>query len=407
MFKKTAPLQLHDAEGEYSSYPSRSCDPVMGFGLNDKPPVVLLLGPHRQAVSGVSTHLNLLFGSALARVYELKHFQVGSEGRNEHALGRLLRLLISPFALARQVIADRVAVVHLNTSLNRRAFWRDLVYLIVAKLAGVHVVYQVHGGDLPEQFAGRKPFMKALLRTALGLPDAIVVLAKCELEAYRNFVPQQDIQLLANAIDHIAYADLPRDANPSQEELRLLYIGRLSREKGLYEALQGLKLARTHEIEAHLTIAGSGPDEAGLRQMVEDLSLTEAVTFVGPVFGDAKLQLFPAADAFLFPSYAEGLPYALLESMAAGVPAITTPVGAIPDVMVDGLHGFFVPPRDALAIAQAIIRVATNRSWLESMGVASRRRIASGYSIQLLANKLAQLYGKVIGARRISTVPHL
>ena len=62
-------------------------------------PVVLLLGPHRAAVSGVSTHLNLLMDSALDDDFELAHFQVGSEGRDEGPLGRLLRLAVSPFAL--------------------------------------------------------------------------------------------------------------------------------------------------------------------------------------------------------------------------------------------------------------------------------------------------------------------
>ena len=60
-------------------------------------PVLLLLGPHRAAVSGVSTHINLLMDSGLAEDFDLVHFQVGSEGREEGAAGRFLRLLVSPF----------------------------------------------------------------------------------------------------------------------------------------------------------------------------------------------------------------------------------------------------------------------------------------------------------------------
>ncbi len=98
-------------------------------------PVVLVLGPHRAAVSGVSTHVNLLMESALGDDFELVHFQVGAEGRAEGAIARALRLLVSPFALAAAIVFRHASVVHINTSLNPRAYWRDLAYLFVATRA--------------------------------------------------------------------------------------------------------------------------------------------------------------------------------------------------------------------------------------------------------------------------------
>jgi hypothetical protein len=115
-------------------------------------PVALVLGPHLEAVSGVSTHVRLLLASPLAADFRLVHFQVGSEGRREGPLGRALRLALSPFRLAVAIVARNAAVVHINTSLNARAYWRDLAYLAVARLCGARVVYQVHGGALPRRF---------------------------------------------------------------------------------------------------------------------------------------------------------------------------------------------------------------------------------------------------------------
>jgi hypothetical protein len=106
-----------------------------------KRPVALLLGPHRDAASGVSTHLKLLFASPLAGEFSLAHFQVGSEGRIESAVARFARLLTGPLLLAATVLARRVAIVHLNTALNARAFWRDLAFMIVAKVCGARVLY--------------------------------------------------------------------------------------------------------------------------------------------------------------------------------------------------------------------------------------------------------------------------
>lgn len=360
-----------------------------------KRPVVLVLGPHRQAVSGVSTHLNLLFASQLAEEFSLTHFQVGSEGRGEGRIGRWLRLALSPLALAATILARGVPLVHLNTSLNARAYWRDLVYLVVAKLCGARVLYQLHGGALPQQFARAGRAGAAFLRKTLQLPDAIVVLAQAELEAYRSFVPAQQVLLMPNGIDCAPYARLVRAQPRAQAVLRLVYIGRLALEKGLYETLQGLQMALAQGVRARLTIAGSGPEETRLRRYAAQLGLGREARFVGPVSGAGKLELLGEADVLVLASYGEGLPYALLEGMAAGAAVIATRVGGVPDVVLNGVHGLLVPPRDAEALRGAIVRLAADRELLGRMSAACRGRIAGGYSLERMSERLDGLYAEL------------
>ena len=362
-------------------------------------PVALVLGPHLEAVSGVSTHLRLLLASPLAGDFRLVHFQVGSEGRDEGAFGRAVRLALSPLKLALVILVRNAAIVHLNTSLNTRAYWRDLAYLVIAKLCGARVVYQVHGGALPQRFFRGNRLLEAVLRGTLKLADAVVVLARIELRAYRKFAPGLPVMALPNAIDYAPYAALKRLPSRGPMPLRLVYVGRLAREKGLIETLQGLKLAHTQGVAAQLAIAGSGPDEGRLRQLAEELQLSRDVAFIGPVFGAAKAQLLAGADVLVLASHAEGLPYALLEGMAAGDAVIATRVGAMPDVVVDGAHGFFVPPHNPLEIARAIGRLAADRGLLARMSEASRRRIAGSYSLERLASDFRRLYFELCAGR--------
>jgi glycosyltransferase involved in cell wall biosynthesis len=353
-------------------------------------------------VSGVSTHLDLLLGSGLAEEFELVHFQVGSEGSKEGIAARVLRLVASPFALAAAIVFRHAAIVHINTSLNPRAYWRDLAYLFAAKLLGARVVYQVHGGKLPRHFFAGSRLLTKWLRWTLGLPDLVVVLARVELEAYRAFVPAQDVVALPNGIDCRAYASVPMVCSDPGRPLRLVYIGRIAREKGLYETLQGLRLARELGVDASLVIAGSGSDEERLRRYAHAVDVAPHVTFAGPVFGADKVKLLAASDAMVLASYAEGLPYALLEAMAAGIPVIATPVGAIPDVMADGIHGLLVPPRDGVAIAEALASLAADRERLSWMSRACRRRIRAAYSVERLAGELASHYGRLAGAMAVA-----
>jgi glycosyltransferase involved in cell wall biosynthesis len=360
-------------------------------------PTVLLLGPHRAAVSGVSTHLNLLMDSALGVDFDLVHFQVGSEGRDESAIGKLVRLLVSPFALAAAIFFHQASIVHINSSLNPRAYWRDLAYLFVAKALGARVLYQVHGGKLPGDFFAGRRLLTHFLRWTLELPDVVIVLAQCELAAYREFIPGQDVVVLPNGIDCRPFAAVPTVRSLPERALRLVYIGRVAREKGLYETLQGLRLARELGVDARLVIGGSGDEEARLRRYAQALGIAQRVTFAGPVFGEDKVRLLAGADVMLLPSYSEGLPYALLEGMAAGIPVVATPVGAIPDVVTHGTHGYLVPPRDGKAIAEALAMLAGDRERLSWMSRACRRRVRAAFSVERLAAEFAYQYSRLRG----------
>jgi len=360
-------------------------------------PVILILGPSRAAVSGVSTHLNLLMDSGLAEDYELVHFQVGSEGRNEGALGKLLRLVVSPFALAATILFRHVALVHINSSLNRRAYWRDLAYLFVAKAMGARVLYQVHGGKLPLEFFDGRALPTGFLRWTLNLPDVVVVLAQRELRAYREFIPEQNVVVIPNGIDCRPFAAVPTVNAPADKPLRLLFVGRLDRAKGLYEILQGMRLATELGVDARLIVAGSGPEEDRLKRYAQALGVAPRTIFAGAVFGRDKVKLMCGSDVMLLPSYSEGLPYALLEAMAAGLPVIATAVGAIPDVMSEGIHGCIVPPRDGRAIAEALALLHGDREKLSWMSRAARRRIRAAFSIERCASEFALQYARLCG----------
>ena len=360
-----------------------------------KRPTVLLLGPDRGVISGVATHLNLLLGSALARRFDIVHFQVGSEGRKENKLSLALRLLTSPFRLAAAILKSGASVVHLNPSLNPKAFWRDLPHLLAAKLCGARVIYQVHGGSASEM-------NPAVLRAALALPDAVVVLSRVELDALQRLLPRQNILLVPNAIDCTPFLR----SRKASGTLKLFHIGRLVATKGAFETVQALARVREQGIDATLTIAGDGPALPQLRQMAKDLGLEENIIFAGPAFGERKIELTCAADLLLLPTYhSEGLPYALLEGMAAGLVPIVTRIAAIPDVVTEGVHGLFVPPRDPEAIAQAIVRLASDRAALARMSVRCRDRALTAYSIERLADDFTALYSSIGGSAAPRTVP--
>ena len=202
---------------------------------------------------------------------------------------------------------------------------------------------------------------------------------------------------LPNGIDCRPYSVVPTVQSTPDRPLQLVYIGRVAREKGLYETMQGMRLAHELGVDARLIVAGSGPEEPRLRRYAQALGIAPRVCFVGPIFGNDKVKLLFGADVMVLPSYSEGLPYALLEAMAAGVPVIATPVGAIPDVVSDGIHGYLVPPRDGKAIAEALAMLSSDREKVAWMSRACRRRVRAAFSIERLAQEFSYHYARLLG----------
>jgi len=356
---------------------------------------VLHLGPAMQAVSGVATHLNQLFDSELAKDFTLLHFQVGSEGRKENIVQKLARFFFSPFVFAAFLLRHRPDIVHINSSLEPKSYWRDIAYLLVARMLGRKVVYQVHGGALPEEFFAGNAFLTGVLRRVLSLPDVVVLLAQVELDAYQRFVPKQRLVVAANAIDAGSLVTKPIKSK-SAGPLQLVYLGRLAWNKGIYEAIEALGILVKVGRDLVLTIAGNGPEEAAIRQRVAELGLSEQVRFPGPLFGEAKDALWAASDIFVFPTFhREGLPYALLEAMAAGAVPITTRVGGIPDVMRDGVHGLLIEAKDPAGLARAIARLDDDRDALTRMAEAGRARVLEQYTVERLAQDFKRIYASL------------
>ncbi len=362
---------------------------------------VMLLGPQRSVVGGVSTHINLLMASTLSDRFTLVHFEVGSRGRvspaRDEKLGSMMwRVIWSPVALAARIMALRVAVIHINTSLVPKSFWRDLAYLLIAKLLNRKVIYQVHGGSLSE-FRSKEKFAAWLFKWIIRIPDAVVVISVLERDNFRKFAQVRRLVVIPNAIDLDEYGDI-RPKNYSAAIIQLVFLGRVDMDKGLMEAVEAVRILvkeqGIHDLK--FLIAGSGPAEAVLRSKIDEYELARHVELVGPVFGRDKVNFWRDAELLIFPSYHEGLPYTILESLASATPVVATNVGGIPEAVKDGIHGILVKPRNAVVLADAIKRLVCNRPRLRKMSEECVKRARECYRIDRLAREFTVLYEDVL-----------
>jgi glycosyltransferase involved in cell wall biosynthesis len=187
----------------------------------------------------------------------------------------------------------------------------------------------------------------------------------------------------------------PRSGAP----VRLLFLSWLEREKGIFELLEACRrLAGASGFS--LDVAGEGNASAEARGFVARHGLEGQVAFRGWLRGAQLLEALAAADVLVLPSWAEGLPNAMVEAMAAGLAVVVSAVGAIPELITDGQSGRLVPPRDPDLLTRALAETIADGAARERMARAGRAIAARDFGVEDAVGRLMLEIGSAVEAGR-------
>lgn len=174
--------------------------------------------------------------------------------------------------------------------------------------------------------------------------------------------------------------------------VRLLTVARLGAEKAHTILLEALHLVRSSGVNVACTLVGDGPQRDALRNMASSLGLSPHVTFAGAVGQDHIREYYEAADVFVLPSLAEGLPVVLMEAMAMELPVIATRIMGIPELVEQGVNGLLVTPGCAAPLAEAILELARDPQRRADLGRRGRQAVEERFDIAVTSAALAGVF---------------
>jgi glycosyltransferase involved in cell wall biosynthesis len=165
----------------------------------------------------------------------------------------------------------------------------------------------------------------------------------------------------------------------------------LGERKGIYELVEAIRSLQAAGVDAEWVLAGDGDVEA-VRELSAGLPAPEKVSVPGWLGREETATLLSKASVFCLPSTDEGVPMALLEAMAYGLACVVTPVGGIPEVVVDGQNGVLVPARNADALAEGLKSVLLDAPRRIAMGDRARQTVAARYAVDGVVEAIERLY---------------
>lgn len=350
---------------------------------------VMLLGTAPEALGGVATHIRNILKSPLSEKYKITFFQTGSLPR-KGATERLIRILTSPITLGIKIVRENPTIVHINPSLDRKAIWRDSIYILMSKAFGKKVVLQIHGQRINDV----DKVSQVLVRSVFNMADRILVLSRIQRKGLERIIKSARIELVPNMINTSQF--LVPNLQRENDQLKVLFVARLLEEKGGIDLLRAIPIIAKKIPGAVFTFAGSGKDENKMKKILEELGIKKYTKFVGHTRAEKLVRLYMGSDIFVFPSYCkEGFPYVILEAMAAGLPIITCPEGAIPEIIEDGINGFLVPPKRPDIIAERTVTLATDRNLRVYMKRNNIKKAKEKYDVSVVSKKFAKLYDSI------------
>ena len=313
-----------------------------------------------------------------------------------------LRDLLAALELRRLFLDERPDVVHTHSSKA------GILGRLAAALAGVPgVVHTYHGfGFHDRQSAAVKGFYVLLERLCARLTTRLVFVSRANLEyAERHGIGRgADAAVIRSGVRLSEFpaavdaAKLKASAGIGVHKPLVVSIGNLKPQKNAADFVAAAAKVAARVPDARFVFLGDGPQRGALEAKAFSLGLDGTLSFLG--WRRDGAQWLAAADAFALTSLWEGLPRALVEAMKSGLPAVCYATDGVVDVLRDGENGFLVPPGDADALAERLVRLLTDEPLRRRLGAAAAASIGPEFDVDAMVRAQEDLYARLLARRR-------
>ena len=374
-----------------------------GCGLNEfkknKTYKILLISPSFESKGGVSDFCRMLVNH-LNPGFQVRQLNVGNFPGNNNILKRTCAPVQTIFKLFGNLLKSGLDVIHINPSFKILSLIRDSFYLIIIKSfrLGKKTLVFFHGWDdhLSEKLINNFLY-RTIFRFIYGNVRFIFVLSK----ANKKQLEKLGIEPKNILVTTTMYEQMDTKIKYSREgngRVYILFMSRFLREKGIFIAADvGRLLLENGYKNFKLIFAGDGPENENIKRYISKYKLRDYSETPGFVTGDEKQMILDRSDIFLFPTYyGEGCPVVVLEAMGRGLAIVSTPIGAIPELVKNNENGFIIRDLEPISFYEAVKRLVDDQELLRTFQENNRKKAQEKYEAKIVAKKIEAIYSTIV-----------
>lgn len=342
---------------------------------------------------GIAAVVNGYRGSVLEEDYHMIYVESYRDGGK---ITKLWKALCSYLHFMKVLICEKPDLVHLHSSFGP-SFYRKIPFIYLSRMAGKPVLNHIHGADFDTFYTNASPRKKKLISHVYHKCTAFIALSAQWEERLHKIVPDKPVYIVEN------YSVLHRDALMERmhrkSRAQVLFLGEIGKRKGCYDIPSIVSRVVAQVPDVRFVLAGTGEiDHIKALLLEKGISHKAAaqVIFPGWVRGDVKDKLLRESDLYFLPSYNEGMPMSVLDAMGYGLPIVSTRIGGIPEVVMDGRNGYTETPGDTERMASDIVSLLQDEGKLKSYSMESYRIVKERYSLERHLHLLEGVYEKLM-----------
>lgn len=283
----------------------------------------------------------------------------------------------------------KVDIMHLHTA-ERGSFYRKAFLVQISYIFGVKTIMHHHGAEFEIFYDSLSKKKKDYVNRILNLVDVNIVLSKRLVPMIRNKAPEANVVVLYNAVN--AYCENPYNLNAKN----ILFLGRLGERKGVYDLLSAIKkMDADIDKDIMFYLCGDGEIDK-VKERITELEIEHRIAHVGWIDGKQKEMFISKTMINVLPSYNEGLPMTILETMAYGIPNVSTAVASIPEVLHDNENGFLICPGEVERLVECIKELINRIDLRKSFSEKSFLLIKSSFSLDASMKEVSGIYKTLI-----------
>lgn len=290
--------------------------------------------------------------------------------------------------IACAVLSGNYKIAHLHTA-ERGSFWRKTFLMKFFHRHGIKVVLHHHAAEFEDFYSKCSEKQQEKIKRVLTEADVNIVLSKRLIPMIKDKAPQANVEVLYNAVNTYSKNLYNKNAK------NILFLGRLGERKGTFDLLKAIKVLDSEigkDIKFYL--CGDGAVEE-VKERIKDLGLEHRIAHVGWTDGKQKQEFMKNTMINVLPSYNEGLPMAILETMAYGIPNISTDIASIPEVIRNGENGYLMTPGDIDTLTDCLRNLINNAGLREKYSSASYKLITENFSLDKNIEILKGIYKRL------------
>lgn len=270
-------------------------------------------------------------------------------------------------------------IVHFHLGMRPSVF-RKISFFKIAKLFGKKTVVHLHLGTQVDEV------WNSLYQTMFEQCDCGILLAESIKNAVAKHVRNNDkLKVVYNPCPIIT------DIATCKKKNHILFAGTLYEGKGYLDLIRAFAKIASRHPDWKIVLAGNGEEERA-RNLAIELGIANQVELLGWVNGEAKHRAYSEAKILCLPSYAEGFPMTVLDAWAYGLPVVTTPVGGIPDVAIDGENMLLFQPGDINTLEEKLDLVITDEALRSKLTASSKKMAAEKFNLNTISDQIAEIY---------------